>query len=105
MRPAKPKHSEMVRALIGAAPNRTQKMRFFPRECAKLGQVMKHSRPAALLSGLAVILGPWIWALFAVTREPKQGDAQGAFTFATYCSLISVPLGLVILAFALRKRA
>lgn len=65
---------------------------------------MKNSRFGGLLLGLGLMVGPWIWALFAIRKDPSQGDAQGAFTLATYASLILVPVGLIILVFSLRKR-
>lgn len=70
---------------------------------AKLGQVMKRSKLAAWIMGLAFIVGPWLWALIAVSRDSKQGDAQGALTLATYCTPILLPLGLIIIAFSFRK--
>lgn len=65
---------------------------------------MNYRRFLALLLGFAVMIGPWIWALFAVARNPSQGDAQGAFSLATYSAPITLLLGLVIITFSLRKR-
>jgi len=49
--------------------------------------------------GLVVIVAPWVWA-FTMGRA-TAGEAQGSGSFAYYASLITVPLGLVFIAWGI----
>jgi hypothetical protein len=54
--------------------------------------------------GLLLITVPWIWAWFAVRSDPSLADAQGAWTMASYVSVVTVPLGLYIVISSLATR-
>lgn len=57
-----------------------------------------------VVADFVLVAGPWVWALFAVRANPGAGDAQGAFTAATYATFVTVPLGGLLLAFGLIRR-
>lgn len=52
--------------------------------------------------GLALILAPWLWAftLGASTVNEAQGSGSAAF----YASVVTVPLGVFLIAWGLLKK-
>lgn len=54
--------------------------------------------------GLLMIAGPWIWAWIAVRQDPSLADAQGAWSMATYVSVVTIPIGLYVLISSLAVR-
>jgi hypothetical protein len=56
-------------------------------------------RTAIVLFAIGMVVGPWVWAFLAVDANPSRADAQGAFSLATYLSMVTIPLGLVALSY------
>jgi len=53
--------------------------------------------------GAAMIGVPWVGAALAVRSDPGLADAQGAYSLATYASVLLVPLGLIAIASSFRR--
>lgn len=58
------------------------------------------------ITGLAFVIGPWVLAFAAVSKNSQAGKDGGVWEGATYQSVITLPIGLVliILSIVLRPR-
>jgi predicted transporter len=55
------------------------------------------SKSFLTILGIAFILAPWVYALIAMRLNPNAGNDGGVLELATYSSLVTVPLGMVLI--------
>jgi hypothetical protein len=56
---------------------------------------MMKSRTLLAFAGIIAIIGPWLYALFAIRLNSNAGTDGRVMELATDISLVSFPLGLV----------
>ena len=68
----------------------------------------KHMKSRRLLTatGATLIIAPWLYALAALKANPQAGNDGGVMELATYISVVTAPLGFVLLvtAFMLKRQ-